>query len=556
MNFYKQIISEIKKRNISNQRDLNKLKLEFARKHKVNFPTNIEILNHATKEERESLSHILKLKPVRTQAGVAPVAIMTKPHNCPHGSCIFCPGGPKSKFGDVPQSYTGTEPATRRAIRNGYDPYLQVMNRLEHYVLINQNPEKIELIIMGGTYLSLPEDYVDEFVMYAFKAMNDFSKLFYKDNKFNIEKFNEFFEINVNRDDPKRTERIHERLIKNKKESTLKKEHRRNETSHIKCVALVVETRPDVCETKHINKMLELGCTKVEVGVQSVYDEALFRTGRKHTAQQAIDSTQRLKDAGFKVTYHLMPGMLGVDRKKDLEGLKQIFTDSNYRPDMLKIYPCMVMKGTVLYDMYMDKRYKPLTTKQATALIAKFKATIPEYVRINRVQRDIPSTQVFKGVDKTNLRQYIHQYMKKHNLECRCIRCREIKDTVIDGDIEYNLLVYEASQGDEVFISAEYKDKIIGFCRLRFPYKSERKEITKKSALIRELHVYGASTSLKQKGSTQHKGIGKKLLSMAEDLIKKNGRDKIVVISGVGVRGYYKKLGYKLQGPYMIKYLK
>ncbi|MBW2999005.1 GNAT family N-acetyltransferase, partial [Candidatus Woesearchaeota archaeon] len=254
-------------------------------------------------------------------------------------------------------------------------------------------------------------------------------------------------------------------------------------------------------------------------------------------------------------TYHLMPGMVGVDRKKDLEGLKQIFSDQNYRPDMLKIYPCMVIPGTVLHDMHKEKKYKPLTTKQATALISKFKDIVPEYVRINRVQRDIPTNQVSKGVDKTNLRQYINQYMKKHNLECRCIRCREIKNTVIKGDIEYNLLVYEASNGDEVFISAEYKDKIVGFCRLRFPFKPTRKEITKNSALVRELHVYGASTSLKDKGTSQHKGIGKKLLAMAEDLVKKNNRDKIVVISGVGVRGYYKKLGYRLQGPYMVKKL-
>ncbi|MBW3019904.1 tRNA uridine(34) 5-carboxymethylaminomethyl modification radical SAM/GNAT enzyme Elp3 [Candidatus Woesearchaeota archaeon] len=555
MKVLKVLIDEIKKNKnkIKNQRDLNSLKLQFARSHGINFPTNIEIMNQVPKKDRDELKKILMLKPVRTISGVAPVAIMTKPHKCPHGSCLFCPGGPKSKFGDVPQSYTGKEPATRRAIRNGYDPYLQVMNRLEHYVLINQNPEKVELIIMGGTFLSLSYDYVDEFVMYAFKAMNDFSELFYKDNELDIEKFQDFFEINTNRDDPERMNRIHAKLLKYKKTSTLAKEKKRNEDSMIKCIGQVIETRPDVCNEKHIDKMLELGCTKVEVGIQSVYDEALRVTGRQHTAQQGIDATQRLKDAGFKVTYHLMPGMIGVDRKKDLEGLKQIFTDTRYRPDMLKIYPCMVMPGTVLYDMYKEKRYKPMTTKQAVALIAKFKDTIPEYVRVNRVQRDIPTTQVSKGVDKTNLRQYIMEYMKKHNLECRCIRCREIKDTVIKGEIEYNLLVYEASEGDEVFISAEYNDKIVGFCRLRFPYKPYRKEITKKSALIRELHVYGASTSLKEKGTTQHKGVGKKLLAMAEDLVKKNNRNKIVVISGVGVRGYYKKLGYKLEGPYMVK---
>jgi len=557
MNTFKQLISEIKKRKIKNQKQLNKLKIEFARKYNLKpIPTNIEILNHATKSERLKLKNILTLKPIRTQSGVAPVAIMTKPHYCPHGSCLFCPGGLKSEFGDVPQSYTGTEPATRRAIRNGYDPYLQVMNRLEHYILMNQSPEKIELIIMGGTVLSLQKKYVDEFIMYAFKAMNDFSKLFYVEKKLNIKKFNDFFEINIERNDVKRIKRIHERLLKLKKKSKLKLQQKKNETSMIKCVSLVIETRPDVCGKKEIDRLLELGCTKVELGVQSVYDNILKDSGRGHTVKDSIDATQRLKDAGFKITYHLMPGMFGVNKLKDLKGLEEIFSNKLFRPDMLKIYPCMVMKGTKLYDLYKKKKYKPLTTKQAIVLISKFKALIPDYVRINRVQRDIPSSQVFKGVDKTNLRQYIMQYMNKHNMECRCIRCREIRNSKVEGKVEYNILVYEASNGDELFISAENKDKILGFCRLRFPFKPIRKEITKKSALIRELHVYGVSTSLNEKGKTQHKGIGKKLLFIAEDIIQKNKRNKIVVISGIGVRGYYKKLGYRLEGPYMVKKLK
>ncbi|MBW2998312.1 radical SAM protein, partial [Candidatus Woesearchaeota archaeon] len=300
MSILKTLIEEIKKKEIKNQRDLNKLKLAYARKYKINFPTNIEILNQASKEDRVKLKKILMLKPIRTMSGVAPVAIMTKPHKCPHGSCLFCPGGPKSKFGNVPQSYTGTEPATRRAIRNGYDPYLQVMNRLEHYVLINQNPEKVELIIMGGNFLSLENKYIDEFVMYAFKAMNDFAKLFYKDQKLDIEKFQKFFEINTNRDDPKRMDRIHSRLLKYKKTSTLEKEKKKNVISMIKCIGQVIETRPDVCNKKEIDKMLELGCTKVEVGVQSVYDEALKKLGRQHTTKDGINATQRLKDAGFK----------------------------------------------------------------------------------------------------------------------------------------------------------------------------------------------------------------------------------------------------------------
>ena len=552
----KQLIKEIKKNKISNQKEFNKLKTIFARKHKCMIPKNTDLLNYVTPKERDSLKHILTMKPVRTISGVAPVAIMTKPHQCPHGKCLFCPGGLSSEFGDVPQSYTGMEPATRRAMRNNYDPFLQVMNRLEHYVIMNQNPEKVELIIMGGTFLSLNNKYINDFVMFSFKAMNDFSKLFYKNNKLNVKKFNEFFEINENRDDDGRIERIHEKLIKIKKRyiSDLKSEQKKNEKSMIKCVALVIETRPDICNKKDINKMLELGCTKVELGVQSVYDKALKLSGRGHTVADSIKATQLLKDSGFKVTYHLMPGMYGVSKKEDLEGMKEVFSNPAFRPDMLKIYPCMVMKGTKLYDLYKKGKYKPLTTKQATTLISKFKENIPEYVRINRVQRDIPSNQVFKGVDKTNLRQYITKYMNDKEIKCRCIRCREIKNDEIKGKLETKIYPYEASRGEEIFISIENNDKVVGFCRIRFPYNPFKNEsIDNNTLLVRELHVYGASTSLGKKGITQHKGLGKKLMSLVEKIAKENNINKIVVISGVGVRGYYRKIGYQLKENYMIK---
>lgn len=542
MNVYRKLILDIKKNKISNQRDLNKLKTEYARKYHIGIPSNTELLNHVSEKERISMKNILTMKPVRTQSGVAPVAIMTKPHKCPHGKCIFCPGGVKSEFGCVPQSYTGKEPATRRAIRNDYDPYLQVMNRLEHYIIMNQNPEKIELIVMGGTFLALSKKYRDDFVMYSFKAMNDFSKNFYKNNKLDIKKFEEFFELKVDRNDEERISRIQNRLLKMKKSSSLESEQRKNEKSKIKCVSLVIETRPDVCGKKEINELLRLGCTKVELGVQSVYEGAIKKAGRGHIVKDSIKATKLLKDAGFKITYHMMPGLPGVSLKDDLNGLKEIIFNEYFKPDMLKIYPCMVMKGTKLYSM---KKFKPLTTKKAIILISKFKTFIPEYMRVMRVQRDIPSFVVEKGVDKTNLRQYITEFMKKNDMKCRCIRCREIKNEKI-GKIKYKIFSYEASEGVEFFISAESNDKIVGFCRLRFDDQN---------VFIRELHVYGTSTSLKEKGKTQHKGIGKKLMNIAEDLCKRSGVKKLFVISGVGVRDYYRKLGYKKEKTYMVKKL-
>ena len=250
----------------------------------------------------------------------------------------------------------------------------------------------------------------------------------------------------------------------------------------------------------------------------------------------------------------MMPGLPSVNTKRDLEGLKELFSNQDFRPDMLKIYPCMVMPGTELYQLYKDKKFQPLTTAKAASLIADFKKFVPRYVRIMRVQRDIPSNLVSAGVDKTNLRQYVGVELKKKKIKCNCIRCREIKSEKITKP-ELNIIKYEANNGTEFFISIDDKktDKIIGFCRLRFPHKQLRKEFTKKTAMIRELHIYGETTSLGKKGKIQHSGFGKILLKTAENICDENNYNKILVISGVGAREYYSNLGYKLEGPYMSK---
>ncbi len=250
-----------------------------------------------------------------------------------------------------------------------------------------------------------------------------------------------------------------------------------------------------------------------------------------------------------------MPGLPKTSFKRDLEGMKKLFIDEDYRPDMLKIYPCMVMPGTKLGELYKQKKFKPLSTQKAAELIARFKQFVQEYIRIMRVQRDIPTTQIIAGVKRTNLRQYIDAELKRLNIKCRCIRCREIK---LEQDIKkpkLKLIKYNASKGKEFFISLEENNKVIGFIRLRFPSKPERKEITKDSALIRELHVYGQPALIGQQGTAQHKGYGKMLLKEAEKIARNNSKKKMVVISGVGVREYYRKNGYKLEGPYMVKKL-
>ena len=569
---FQELISIIIKENPS-KRQLNTLKNKLCSKYKIKQPpTDIQILLHSTPEQAEKLKLITK--PTRTISGVAVVAVMSYPFSCPHGKCLMCPGGPASVFGDVPQSYTGKEPATMRALRNKFDPYFQVMNRLEHYIVMGQSPEKVELIIMGGTFPSFNKKYQENFIKNCFKAMNDFSELFYKKGKLDFTVFKKFFELPGKVDDPVRAKNIHTKFkkLKLKSKKSLESEQKRNENSNIRCVGLTLETRPDYAKLKQGNEMLKLGCTRVELGVQSVYDSALKKIQRGHSVRDTIESFAILKDLGFKINAHYMLGLPGVSRKKDLEGLRELFSNSDFKPDMLKLYPCMVVEGTKLYDLWKKKKYKPLTTKQAGEIIAEAKRFIPGYLRIMRIQRDIPSYMTAAGVDRTNLRQYVAELTKKKKIRCRCIRCREIGRAKKIGKPAVKVMHYRASEGREFFISAEDKyNNLFGFCRLRFVNRSLRKEITEDSALIRELHVYGPAagigksqkskisgkleTSLKfqTKGKVQHKGLGKKLLAEAEEISKTYNKKKIIIISGIGVRNYYKKLKYKKEGPYMVK---
>ena len=564
--FYKELIEAVKKKK-PNKKQLNRLKNNFCKKHKLkHIPTDIEILLHAEPKDIPKVKKYLLTKPTRTISGVAICAIMTKPIKCPHGKCLICPGGPGSAFGDVPQSYTGKEPATRRAIRNKFDPYLQVINRLEQYVVSGHVPDKIELIIMGGTFPSFQKNYREEFVKCAIKAMNDFSTLFFPrggrsgDGRrdFDFLKFKNFFELPAeDLNDKDRLKRIHSKLLKLKinKKNSLEKIQKNNEKSKIKCVGLTIETRPDYGKLKQGNEMLRLGCTRVELGVQSVYDDALKKIKRGHTVKDSVESIKTLKDLGFKLNFHMMPGLPGVKKNKDFMGLIELFRNPDFRPDMLKIYPCMVLKGTKAYKWWKQHKFRPLTTKKAAELIAEFKQFVPRWVRIMRVQRDIPTFMTEAGVDKTNLRQYVDKLMKKHKIKCGCIRCREPRGKKVSNKAELSTSYYEASDGSEFFISVDdvKNDLILGFCRLRFPSKFLRKEITEDSVLIRELHVYGEATSIGKKGKVQHKGIGKALMESAEETAKTYNRNKMVVISGIGARGYFRKLGYKQEGPYMVK---
>lgn len=552
--FFTEIIGILKEKELSKD-EISKLKIKLCTKHGLkSIPTDFEILLNAKPEDLIYLK-TLRTKPTRTVSGVAVVAIMTKPANCPHGRCSYCPGGINSVFGDMPQSYTGKEPATMRGLRNKYDPYLQVFNRLEQYIVLGHDIDKVELILMGGTFPSFSQSYQKDFVKYSFKAMNDFSKMFFN-NGFKFQEFKEFFELPGEVGSAKRTESIQNKLKGLKGKSKLKLEQRSNEKAKVRCVAMCIETRPDYCKQSHINKMLRFGATRVELGVQSLDNKVLEKTKRGHDVEASIKATQLMKDSLLKVGYHMMPGLPLTNVKQDLEMLKELFSNPDFKPDALKIYPCMVMPGTELYEDYKKGDYNPLTTKEAAKLIADFKRYVPKYCRIMRVQRDIPSYVAKAGVDKTNLRQYVHKIMEKGNVKCNCIRCREPKGRQVNlNDIRIFEYRYEASNGTEIFISAEDKDILIGFCRLRMPFKPFRKEFTQNIAGIRELHVYGTAVPIGEKGEIQHKGFGKMLLKKAEQIAKEYNKNKMLIISGIGAREYYRKLGYKREGVYMAKRL-
>lgn len=553
----RELILDFVKAHSPSKSALQKFKQKVARElHLDEVPTDIDLLMHLDTEDFQNLRHLLMTKPVRTISGVSPIAIMTKPFPCPHGACRMCP----SKTGEgISQSYTGVEPSARRARRHGFDPYHIIFNRLEQYVVTGHVFDKVELIIQGGTFLSFPREYQEEVIYLSFKALNDFGREFFKDGQFDLAHFKEFFSLPGRVGDKDRIRSITDKVnaLESRDPSSLEEEKSANDlSSPVKCVGLTIETRPDWGLASHGLEMLRFGTTRVELGIQSVFDDVLEEINRGHTVAQSIRSIRELRDLGFKLNFHYMPGLPGIkDQTQDLEGLKMLFDNPDFRPDMIKIYPCIVVKDSRLFKDYQDGKFKPLDESQATALLVKFKAFVPKYCRIMRVERDIPGDQIVAGVRSTNLREFINKEAKKRGVSCQCIRCREAK--IDPSNPSLRVLEYDASQGKEFFISLEEGNQIFGFARLRFPSGSIHDSIPKDSAIIRELHVYGHSVNLGKKDpkSSQHRGFGKLLLQKAEEIASQNKRSKMVIISGVGVREYYRKFGYALEGPYMVKSL-
>ena len=457
-------------------------------------------------------------KSARTISGVTPVAVMTLPMKCP-GQCIYCP-----TFSAIPQSYTPESPAALRGRQCNYDAKKQVKSRLKVLSEMGHPTDKIELIVMGGTFLACPEHYQYQFIKDCYDALNG------------------------------------------EESATLEEAKRLNETAAHRCTGLCIETRPDWCRQEEIDRMLEFGATRVELGVQILDDEIYRLVGRGHKVEDVVKATTLLKEHGFKVHYHWMPGLPGSTPEKDLELSKRLFSDARFKPDGLKLYPTMVVVGTELEKWYREERYQPYDFDTMLNLMVDIKSSVLKYVRISRVLRDIPPKFIVAGL-KDSLRNVIKQRMEQQATECKCIRCREYGHRAQNGwEIGEPKMVrmdYEASGGREIFLSFEDEgETLFGLLRMRIqskPIARLGQEIKGNLALIRELHVYGPEVSLSQRNpvAAQHKGLGKALLREAERIAGEEFRvGQMVVLSGTGAKEYYRtEFGYSSQGDYMVKSL-
>ena len=473
------------------------------------LPSNADILGQAKTEERERLKMLVR-KPTRTLSGVAVIAAMTSPARCPQGTCVPCPGGVSCNSA---QSYTGREPAALRAAQHSYDPYDQVRARLGQLDEIGHSLDKAELIIMGGTMTSRPLGYQHWFVKRCLQAMNDYPRA-------QASAWQPFSAV-----------------------------AKANEAALVRNIGTTFETRPDWCGPREIENMLLLGATKVELGVQSTQDDLLQAMKRGHSVEDAVRANRALREAGLKVGFHMMPGLPGSTPEADLEVFRDLFLDSRFRPDYLKIYPTLVVEGTELYRLYQRGEYTPLEDEEAAELVSRVKQLLPGYVRLQRVQRDIPAQLIVAGVRKSNLRQLAALRLKARQGRCRCIRCREAGlRNVKDAEVALRHEVYEACGGEEHFLSFEAEDDtLVGFLRLRLG----------SSARVRELHVYGPLVPIgTRKDGWQHRGYGTRLVEAAEALAAEKGYESLEITSGIGARGYYRRLGYDLKTPYMVKILK
>ena len=508
--FYGDLLETLRMHPPASKDELHRTKLRLAKAHGLaGIPSDATILGRLGNADRERWEELLRIKPARTASGVAVVTVMTAPHACPHGVCVYCPGGPR--FG-TPQSYTGTEPAARRAAEHGYDPRSQTWARLQALREIGHRTDKVDLIILGGTFTSLEESYKEWFVQGCLDALNG------------------------------------------RESADLEKAQALNEIAAARCIGLTVETKPDCFLGGEVEHALRIGTTRVELGLQTTHDDILERTHRGHTDAESREALRRAKGAGLKVGVHMMPGLPGSDWDRDLESFRLLFEDPAYRPDFLKIYPTLVLEGTALHAMWRNGLYAPLTTEDAVELVARIKALVPPWCRIQRVQREIGAPYIDGGPTKGDLRVLARDRLRSWGRSCRCIRCREVGfrgTQPAPEDIALLREDYESSGGHEVFLSLEdpERDILVAYVRLR---------IDAAGATVRELKAFGRLVPFGEDPGPrwQHRGFGKRLMEEAEGVARDEFHaTRMRVTAGVGVRGYYRSLGYRLEKPYMVRAL-
>ncbi|MFP4539957.1 MAG: elongator complex protein 3, partial [Candidatus Paceibacterota bacterium] len=457
-----------------------------------------DLVQKGEQKPYKEVEQILRKMKVRSNSGVSVVSLLTKPHDCP-GECIYCPNEP-----EMPKSYLSKEPAAARALANKFSPYTQMQNRMRA-LLANGHPiDKLEVIVIGGTWSSYEREYQEEFISGIFRAANEFGK----------------------KRDPQ----------EENKKKTLEDLQSENETAEGRIIGLSIETRPDHIDEKELDRLRYLGVTKIEIGVQHLDDEVLAYNKRGVSVKKVSEATELMKNAGFKVVYHMMPNLPGSTPEMDIKMFEGLFSGREHQPDMLKMYPCVVLENSELYTMWERGEFKPYTDEELIYVLREAKKRVPKYVRILRVIRDIPAEYIVAGSKISNLRQILQQDQKKFNWRCQCIRCREIRnEQVLLDDYILNRIEYETVTGKEIFLSFEHKNdnKCAAFCRLRLPGKdalstfSGNLKVLQGAAIIRELHTYGQLVGITEKGDqSQHRGFGTRLMKEAERIAKDAGFKK------------------------------
>ncbi len=513
----RKLIIKILEGNALTQEDVQKIK----RREKITV-SNLFVLERYKEgvekgefPEDKRINTLLMKQKTRSASGITALAILMKPFGC-QGKCVFCPTEAR-----MPKSYLSGEPGVMRAVRNDWDAKKQIETRIRALQMMGHSTDKNEVIILGGTFSNYPREYVNEFILSMYEGLNG---------------------------EPSAT--IEEAQIK-------------NECTENRCIGLSIETRPDCITEEEAIYIRSLGTTKIELGVQTIYEDVLETVRRGHTMEAVYQATKILKDAGFKIHYHMMPGLPGSSLTRDEKMFEILFDDARLKPDMLKIYPCIPVEHSDLKQWAEEGKYVSYTDDEIITLLARIKTLIPPYCRIMRLGRDIPAPVIIQGIKSSNIREIVHEYMKKHNMKCSCIRCREIHfNRPPDDKLIIKETTYDASEGKEHFIEYVHPttDTIYAFVRMRIPsqYFSGQKHFMPElngTAIIRELHTYGASLPIGSHDlATQHKGLGKKLMTESERIARDvYGIKKMAVIAGIGTREYYRKLGYKLDGMYMTK---